>query len=292
VREILSEVPGETSAAGDRQLRILLAEDGQINQQVAVGLLEMRGHQVEVAGDGKQAVSAWENNSFDLILMDVQMPEMDGFEATKAIREKENETETYIPIIAMTANAMKGDRERCLEAGMDGYIPKPIERDKLYEAIDEFSSKEEAVTTERNAQPDPVEDTEVAETNPSSTTEPEPDAGDDVFSFEVAEKRIPGGIKAVKQMVPMLISECAKQLDQIRAGLDEEDAKKVQRGAHTIKGSTDVFGAKRVVQVAKQLEEIGSNGDLTSAPPVLENLESEFAALREAIKTQTAADNS
>ena len=114
-----------------KRLRILLAEDNAINREVAVRMLSKRGHKVVVAGNGKEAVEAFESQSFDMILMDVQMPEMDGFEATAVIRRKEKAKGTQIPIIAMTAHAMKGDRERCMNAGMDDYISKPIAIDEL-----------------------------------------------------------------------------------------------------------------------------------------------------------------
>ena len=121
-----------------RKLSILLAEDNPVNQKMATRMLQKMGHVVTVAGTGREAVDILETRSFDLILMDVQMPEMDGFEATKLIRERGKTTGHDIPIIAMTAHAMKGDRERCLEAGMDGYVSKPINPDELFEAIDHF----------------------------------------------------------------------------------------------------------------------------------------------------------
>jgi signal transduction histidine kinase/DNA-binding response OmpR family regulator len=116
-------------------LRILLAEDNSINQRVASRLLEGRGHKVTVAGNGRQAIDLFDEQAFDLVLMDVQMPEMDGFEATAAIRAKEIATGQRIPILAMTAHAMKGDKERCLDAGMDGYVTKPIKSAALFAAI-------------------------------------------------------------------------------------------------------------------------------------------------------------
>ena len=120
-------------------LTILVAEDNAVNQRLAARLLEKHGHTAVVAGDGREAVAAAEATRFDLILMDVQMPEMDGYEATAAIRAREAQTGTHTPIIAMTAHAMKGDRERCLDAGMDGYITKPLQLSELLAAIDEFA---------------------------------------------------------------------------------------------------------------------------------------------------------
>ena len=117
-------------------LRVLVAEDNLVNQTVAARLLEKRGHVVTVVGDGLAAVAAHANGAFDVILMDVQMPEMDGFAATAAIREHERTTGGRIPIIAMTAHAMRGDEARCLEAGMDTYLSKPIQVDRLLEALE------------------------------------------------------------------------------------------------------------------------------------------------------------
>src|SRR5207302_1789837 len=117
-------------------LRILLAEDGLVNQRVAVGFLELRGHEVVVACNGKEVLTALEQQPFDVVLMDVHMPEMDGLEATAAVRVKEKSTRRHLPIIAMTASAMKGDRERCLAAGMDGYVSKPFNAQELYAAVE------------------------------------------------------------------------------------------------------------------------------------------------------------
>jgi len=117
-------------------LRILLVEDNAVNQRLAVRLIEKRGHRVSVASNGRRAIEVLEKESFDLVLMDVQMPEMDGFEATAAIRKREEATGTHTPVIALTAHAMKGDRERCLDAGMDGYLAKPIRSHELDQVLD------------------------------------------------------------------------------------------------------------------------------------------------------------
>jgi CheY-like chemotaxis protein len=121
---------------GPRGLRILLAEDNHVNQILAVRLLEKRGHHVQVAGDGREALEKLKTADFDLVLMDVQMPVMGGFEATAAVREMEKGTGKHIPIVALTAHAVKGDRERCLAAGMDGYIGKPIHPEELFQQIE------------------------------------------------------------------------------------------------------------------------------------------------------------
>jgi CheY-like chemotaxis protein len=131
-------LPGSGLAVDTLHLRILLAEDNAINQRVAQRVLEKAGHSVVVAGDGRQAVEEFSRQHFDLILMDVQMPEMDGFEATAAIREREGLSAKRTPIIALTAHAMSGDRERCLASGMDGYVHKPIDTLEMLSTIDQL----------------------------------------------------------------------------------------------------------------------------------------------------------
>ncbi len=122
-----------------KQLRILLAEDNAVNRKIACHVLEKQGHHVTVAGDGRKALNALDQTPFDVVLMDVQMPEMDGFEATGAIRARERATGMHLPIIAMTAHAMQGDRERCIAAGMDDYISKPLDIKELIELLEKFS---------------------------------------------------------------------------------------------------------------------------------------------------------
>jgi two-component system sensor histidine kinase/response regulator len=129
------KLPEDRPAAGQR---LLLAEDNRVNQALASRLLEKHGYTVVIAENGREALLALDRESFDLVLMDVQMPEMDGFEATAAIRERERITGSRLPIIAMTAHAMKGDEARCLRAGMDGYISKPISAQNLFDTLEKY----------------------------------------------------------------------------------------------------------------------------------------------------------
>ena len=133
---VAAAVARDAAAPPTAVRRVLLAEDGLVNQEVAVGLLEMRGHRVVVAGNGKEAVAAWQQQAFDVVLMDLEMPEMDGLEAAAAIRAKEVATGRHVPIIAMTAHAVAGFRDRCLAAGMDDYITKPIKPEELFKAVE------------------------------------------------------------------------------------------------------------------------------------------------------------
>ena len=131
--------PASEAAPPPKRRRVLLAEDNPVNRLLAVRLLEKRGYQVTVAETGREALAAWEKQPFDAILMDVQMPEMDGLEATAAIRAREHTLGSHVPVIAMTAHALKGDRERCLTAGMDGYISKPLNATSLYDLVESLA---------------------------------------------------------------------------------------------------------------------------------------------------------
>jgi CheY-like chemotaxis protein len=150
--EPLASVITQHSLRDSRErLRILVAEDNAVNQQLALRLLQKRGHAVNIAATGEIALAEIEKQPFDVVLMDLQMPGMGGLEATRAIREKERGTGEHLPIIAMTANAMKGDKERCLAAGMDGYVPKPIRAQELFATIEEIC--------ERSTEQDPISPT-------------------------------------------------------------------------------------------------------------------------------------
>jgi CheY-like chemotaxis protein len=155
--ETVPLVTRHTLRETQNRARILLAEDNAVNQTLAVRLLEKRGYAVFVVGDGQAAVAAFEKNTFDLILMDIQMPGMDGFEATSEIREKEKRNGGHIPIVAMTAHALKGDQERCVAAGMDGYVSKPIRTSELFSAIESLLANKSAARAGEAADlPDPI----------------------------------------------------------------------------------------------------------------------------------------
>jgi CheY-like chemotaxis protein/HPt (histidine-containing phosphotransfer) domain-containing protein len=262
---------GHAIAKIDEQpkLRILLAEDGLINQRVAVGLLEAHGHIVIVANNGREAVDELANDDdIDLVLMDLQMPVMDGMEATIAIREHEKQQSRHTPIIAMTAAAMKGDREKCLQVGMDGYVSKPVDPEQLFNTLDEFAPDTSSRTAD--AVPGGAEVSTI-----------------DVIDLDVAQARICGGFEAVKEVAQLLLEECPKLLAEIREGLASSEAVRVERGAHTLKSSADIFAAKRVVTAARRLEELAREGDLSSSENALGELEIEVKQLMDAANAVT-----
>ncbi len=252
-----------------RSHRILLAEDNFINQKLAVRLLEKRGHDVHVVDNGRECVERLtEDPHFDLVLMDVQMPEMDGLEATAAIRAHEKDTGRHIPIVAMTAHAMKGDRERCLDAGMDGYLSKPIDAKRLTEAV------AEAVADADPVQPPPAVD-------PVSETP--------VIDMTEALAKVDGDEELLGELATIFLQSYPAMLENVRASVQEGDAEALRRNAHLLKGSIGNFMAKDAFEAAHRLEQIGEKGDLAECSRALESLEAALTKLDEAMH-ELAAD--
>lgn len=259
IGEVLEAAPPvETHALEDEPVavanrRILLAEDGLINQQVAVRLLEERGHSVAVVNNGRAAVEQVAAQPFDVVLMDVQMPEMDGLEATAAIRQAEAQTGGHIPIIAMTAHAMKGDRDRFLAAGMDGYVAKPVRPHELYAAVESCDAGLLAPT-------------------------------DVPFAWDAALESVGGDEDMLRELAEMFFVECPKLMQQIREHLAGANGPELRRAAHTLKGSAHVFGAEATAEAAHRLEEIGREEVFADAEEALGVLEGEVARLLPALR--------
>ncbi|MBA4159766.1 MAG: response regulator, partial [Gemmatimonadetes bacterium] len=278
-----SEIDASREPDGEREhgghaLRILLAEDGVVNQKVAVSLLERRGHSVHVAGNGREALSALERESFDLVLMDVQMPEMDGFETTAAIRAREREHGGHLPIIAMTAHAMKGDRERCLAAGMDDYLSKPIRADELYEKVERVSPPEvgDGGTGDAAAHVDEP----LATGAPTMTEQP--------MDWEQALERIGGNEETLWDILEVFLAESPKMMQEIRAATDEGAHAELRRAAHTLKGSAALFVAEPTVRAAQRLESMGETENLEGVESAWTELEAETERLAAALREATA----
>jgi CheY-like chemotaxis protein len=216
--------------------KILLADDGVVNRAVAVGLLEKRGHHVTAVENGQRAVDAIRESAFDLVLMDVQMPELDGFAATAAIRELEAKLGIHTPIIAMTAHAMKGDRERCLAAGMDDYVSKPFRPHELFAAVERVSAVGSGVDAHSNSSP--------------------------AFDHDEALRNVGGDDAILAEMVELFATECPKQMAEIAVAYQAGDPVTLSRAAHTLKGSVSLFGAERAMAAAQRLELIGREGKL------------------------------
>jgi PAS domain S-box-containing protein len=226
-----------------RGLRILLAEDNLINQMVSVGALQKEGHTVSVVSNGKEALAALEVQAFDVVLMDVQMPEMDGLEATAAIRQREKETGRDVPVIALTAHAMKGDRERCLRAGMDGYVTKPIRSEELRQALT------------RHARP-PAGARGSPRVNPPANRE--------ALDKATLLARVGGDVRLLRQILGLFPRECARLMGELHEAVARGDAARVKRAAHTLKGTLGNLSAADAYEAALRVEELGHGGDLAS----------------------------
>jgi signal transduction histidine kinase/CheY-like chemotaxis protein/HPt (histidine-containing phosphotransfer) domain-containing protein len=250
-------VPDVAPALAHRPLRILLAEDNAVNQTLAVSLLEKGGHSVRVAPNGKEALAALERETFDVVLMDVGMPEMDGFAATAAIRARERGTGRHQHVIAMTAHALKGDRERCLEAGMDGYVTKPFRRTALFEALaavapapagaagDQEDGRGTAGTQRAAVAPAPAA---VAEEETTG------------FDLDEALAIVEGDRGLLAQMARLFEQESSGQVAALREAVRQGNGAAVALCAHTLKGVLQSLGAIAAAAAAWRLEQLGRVG--------------------------------
>ena len=245
-----------------RSLRLLLAEDNPVNQRLAVRILEKWGHTVTVAGNGRKAVEAWEREAFDLILMDLQMPELSGYEAVALIRSKEQETGQRIPIVAMTAHAMEGDREKCLSAGMDHYVTKPIDRKRLFEAVESFFCNRGL---------------------PESTEMTEKDAQLN-FDPSVVLKRVDGDHELLREVTALFFEDTPRLMADLGNAITRGDGKALERAAHTLKGSVGNFGARRASDLSLALEQMGRHGDFAHAAESLAQLDHQINLLVPALQ--------
>jgi two-component system, sensor histidine kinase and response regulator len=244
-----------------RQLSVLLAEDNAINRELAVRLLTKRGHTVTVVENGKQAVAAVEAKSFDVVLMDVQMPEMDGFEATAAIRASEHASGKRTPIIAMTAHAMKGDRERCLASGMDAYISKPIHFDELLDVTESLS-------------------------DPGTPADSPANAG---WELETALARVGGDQVLLADLARIFCDQCPRLLAVVQGAFDQRNLPDLKRAAHSFRSAISTFAAQEASDAAAKLEGLSRPEDFDLASSVLQDLESRVVRLQRSLESFAVA---
>ena len=241
--------------------RVLVAEDNVVNQRVSVRILEKHGHSVVLARTGRECLETFRGQSFDVILMDVQMPEMDGLEATAAIREMEKETGTHIPIVAMTAHAMKGDQERFLQAGMDAYIPKPVQAQRLFDVIDDVVSpnreEEKGMTDEPSSRPG--------------------------FDMDTALAHLGGDAELLREVAELFCEDAPLLLQEIRNSIASSDTGSLERSAHALKGAVGNFGVGRAWECALKLEVMGRDGEVSHANSAFEQLSTEINEVTEAL---------
>ena len=244
--------PVHIEAEEVRPVKILLAEDNPVNQRVATGLLRRRGHHVTVAGNGREAVDLLAREPFDLVLMDVQMPEMGGFEATSVIRDRERAAGTYTRIVAMTAHALAGDRDRCIAAGMDGYLSKPIDQALLFDVVEQGSAGAEAPAV--------------------------------AFNRGELFDRLGGDADLMAEVIGLFLEDCPLRLAAITEAVEARDADRIRAAAHALKGAAGTIAASAVFEAAQTLERIGAEKRLDAAEAARRVLAHEAASLMETLR--------
>jgi CheY-like chemotaxis protein len=269
--EILNQPP-PSPVPSERNVRVLVAEDNPVNQRVAVQMLESRGCRVDVVANGRQAVDAIGHISYDLILMDCQMPEMDGYEATRRIRHKQEGRS--IPIVAMTANALPGDDRACYAAGMDDYLTKPVGAAKLESVLDRWcvgnagSSRDEAPTSRDGGRSSgsswphaPVPDTVIDPTTLSSLS-------------------TLGGQDMLDEILTLFVQDTPARIASLDAALREADTLRVRREAHALKGSCRSLGAVRMGALCDAIERSATSGEMDTTGALIDDLERTFRSVQ------------
>jgi PAS domain S-box-containing protein len=244
-------------AQNGQSLRVLLAEDNAINQRLMVRLLEKRGHTVTVVQDGTEALVALGRQTFDVVLMDIQMPHMDGLETTQAIRAREQGTLRRVPIVAMTAHAMQGDRERCLAAGMDGYVAKPLRPKELFEVIARLTAP--------------------AASPPETPAAPE--EGQDILDRTTLWERVAGDVDLLREIIELFLADCPERLLELHEALTHQDFPALARAAHRLKGALGNISANQALAAVRRVETAARAGDVQAATEALARLENELARL-------------
>jgi CheY-like chemotaxis protein/HPt (histidine-containing phosphotransfer) domain-containing protein len=258
--------PRQTTSV-PRGLRLLVVEDNTINQRVLTGLLARLGHSAVVAGNGRAALEMLGREDFDGVLMDVQMPEMDGLETTAHIRHAERNAGRHLPIIALTAHAMTGDRERCLAAGMDGYLAKPIDPDALAAALAALVS---VVPTA-----DPATD---AAGSPTGL----------VYDRDTALRQVGGDAVLLKELIGIFLDNEARWRDDLREAAAAGDLDRLRRTAHMLRGATATLGGETATMAAEHLEQRAGAGDATGTAQALTYLEQTLVRLTDALRAGDA----
>ena len=265
-------------AVAARPLRILLAEDTPANQRLATTLLGRRGHAVDVAGNGREAVELANRRHYDLVLMDLSMPVMDGFQATAAIRSLAGGASSPdVAILALTAHAMRGDRERCLRAGMDGYLTKPIDVDSFLQTVERFATCLDAAGPD--GRPPAARDD-------GRHTREEVPLDEPIYDRTATLKRLGGSEELFRDLIGFFLEDAPGLLEQLRAGLLNDDPAAVERAAHSLKGLVANCGGLPASAAAARVETIGREGRLAEAPELVERLVAELDRLREALRAE------
>jgi PAS domain S-box-containing protein len=269
-----------------RRVRILLAEDNPTNQQVALGILSKLGYNCDTVANGAEAVEALESIPYDLVLMDVQMPEMDGLEATRAIRNPNSRVmNPKIPIIAMTAHAMKSDREKCLASGMTDYVAKPVQPSELAAALER--NIKAVMVEERQAK----EESEAAKAAKSAKPAQVVDAPRAIFDRSQILDRLEGDTALMHEILKVFVSDCPEYLQALRQGAQSGDVDSIARNAHSLKGAAGNVGASTVHDLAFQVELAAKEEALARIQSLVAQLDSECELLHAALAQEMSSSN-
>jgi signal transduction histidine kinase/DNA-binding response OmpR family regulator len=271
-------------------LRILVAEDSEANRELLMELLKKRGHSVVGVGDGREALAAIARENFDALLMDEEMPRMNGIEAARAIRKSEAAGKKRLAIIGVTGNATEDDERRFLEAGMDAFLPKPVSMDKLYEVVESVARAAAGIrphgpssVAARAAAP------EAGRSNSAATPAIEAASAATTESIAAHLRRTTGGNEALMRSVAKtFLADAPGRFAALRRAIAKKDAGGVAKAAHLLKGGLGIFGASRAVEGARRLEAMGRAGDLRDAAPAFSVLEGDFALLRQELEALLA----
>jgi two-component system, sensor histidine kinase and response regulator len=273
---LFSSLRSLKEAKARSRVRILVAEDNQVNQKVAVKMLERLGYKADVAANGLEALEALSRIPYAAVLMDVQMPEMDGYEATTEIRRREESEGLHTPIIAMTANAMQGDREKALDTGMDDYVSKPVKAEELDAVLERWLLQDEEKVGQDTSAPGTGNGTAAA---PDGSIDPS-------VLKSLRELQEEGEPDVLKELIELFLEDVPPQLEVLQEAEEREDAQSVERTAHTLKGSSSNLGAVRMAAICAELEEIGRSGDLATAPALISGLEAELGRVRAVLERE------
>jgi two-component system, sensor histidine kinase and response regulator len=274
-RESVRTAPHAIPEAEGRASRghVLLAEDYPVNQMVAMRMLERSGYGVDAVNNGREAVEALSNIPYAAVLMDVQMPEMDGYEATAEIRRREG-SGRHTPVIAMTADAMQGDRERALAAGMDDYIAKPVKHEELEAVLGRWIPQPEqrrpAQSSDEDSETTPALDLSVLESRRGPQKDGEPDK--------------------LARIVGLFIDDVPLRLGELRQAVERREAQTVEETAHMLKGGSGYMGAAHMAEICAEIQDLGASGELSRAPELLDALEEEFKRIRPALEAAVTAN--
>jgi PAS domain S-box-containing protein len=274
--------PAVSPSGSFRIARILVVDDNEVNRKIAVRQLGQKGFLVDTAVNGREAVDAVARTPYDLVFMDWMMPEMDGFEATRKIREMEKGKGFRVPIVAMTARAMEGDRERCLEPGMDDYLTKPVRFEDLDAVLERWLAP--LISHGPQPMPAPAQSAAITAPIPAAARPGEPASVDPAALDALAALQGPEDGDIVAELVEIFHRETAPRLDRLDAAVRGEDSEVLMREAHGLKGTAASIGANRLSQIAKSMEDGGRAGSTLGADRLLRDLREEYGRVTVALR--------